>query len=496
MSSNVYQTHPAEFLSQSALESIASLEHPFDEAACARILTQVESAPEVSRARRTAVQKRVLVALIAAAFVVLAGFTVYDRVLTAWDEWAGVEGVSDYAENVGKIAADQGIRVEIESALSDGVNTYFLVSFVDEEGGRVSDNMGFGHWISYVDGVSYAGSAECLGFDEDSGVAHYVFQIDGDMTGSEVFVELYTLFLDEWSCYAFQDEVDLAGLAREGGEGNFVDFAWDLTGYSDPGTGVFTRESYLSSPSNEMDEREATLGQVLEPDVMHVELANAADAYLSNVAYRDGRLYVQASTTMAAHGDRQVSLGLYDRSTHEWAGAESGSIYYRYKELGDGAHQDIYEVWFEVPYEGLGNYVLLATGHGWGDVLEGEWSFGFGAPVLEAPALEAEMSVRVEGGTLTSVKVTPFSITYEGDADDPEVDYWVGDDFYSPGGYIETPDMVLVHADGTRTDVEWSSGTGRGDPDGVHQVHTFLASVGDIESVVAIELNGVRVDLR
>lgn len=493
MNNSVCEPRPIESLSACALGDIAALEHPFDEAAGAHIAQRIESLPEVAQARRAAARRRALVVLVAAAFVVLAGFTAYDRVAALWNDWAGVTGVAEFSEPVGSVAVDQGIRAEVESALSDGYATYFLVSFIDEEGERVSDEMGFGHWVAYGGSTSYAGSCEFFGYDEETGAARYLFQVDGDMTGVDGFVELYTLMVGEFSCFSFQDGIDLAALAPD--EGTFVDFAWDLTGYTDSERNGYVQETYLSSPSKETDEREALVGQVLEPDVMHVELADAAGAYLSNVAYRDGKLYAQLSTTMGARGDQMIMLGLYDRQTRESLGVEPDAISYRYREWEDGSHQDIYQVAFEVPYEKLGDCVLLATGHGQKDIIEGNWRFSFSIPASGTPYVEADTQVPVEGGEINYVKVTPFSVMYEGDADTPITQVRTEEGVFETGGDLEYPSIVLVYADETRVEVGGTGGWGWADPDGIHHVHGFVTPVERFDELVAVEMNGVLVEL-
>ena len=280
-------------------------------------------------------------------------------------------------------ATDQGISVTIESVSASEYAAKVILRIEDEEGkGRVSDQMEFGHWTIQVGTNNFSGEMKCVDYD-GANVAHYSFMVGEDLRGKRVQVSYYSLGTGQVSIYAIQSYFnfkDLLDTEPKGeGEGEFTQFAWDLNGYCAEERKGYMWKTPETTSAPEIDEAQKKMGQVLVPNALHVDIPDAQGVYLSNLAYKDGRLYVQTAMPIGEDGSVMLSFLACSRETGDYFSNAADAFAYIYP-LSDGNRLQIEEESFDVSPDELGDFDILVTMSGTRSLVTGNWRVGYTVP--------------------------------------------------------------------------------------------------------------------
>lgn len=271
-------------------------------------------------------------------------------------------------------ASDQGISIAIESAsVEDGTST-IVVRLKDDDGqGRISDRIDFGHYSVQVGETYPASTISLLDYDAASDEARYAIAVAENLAGKHVRIDFYSIVSGEYSFYTASSDVDIAAILRDDdAAGKFGPLEGDLNGFGAKGSNGFAWHTSLTTNSNIGGDGQRPQGDVLEPNAIHVVLPDAQGAYLSNAAYSDGILYLQAAIPVGDAGECMLSVQAISRATGDYFPRSGDSFAYLYTGV-DGTRLQIYETQCEVSPDDLADCLLNVNGFGNRGTTKGSW---------------------------------------------------------------------------------------------------------------------------
>ncbi|MCL1847279.1 MAG: DUF4179 domain-containing protein [Coriobacteriia bacterium] len=416
-----YPIDPLEQLSNEELESLAAYEHPLSDsniqniqgrfvaktAECAQVeeAAQAESAAIATAAtvrtgRQAKPRRRLLmVAAIAAVFVLLVGFTSANRIYELYYQYFG-EGanIAKYVSEIGQSASDQGFKMEVLSAVNDGENTYLFVEVTDETGDRLSDDATINRWSMTGSRPLGGGGSTLVGYDPATKTATFMIHSISAKPGDSVLFTLSSFMSGVVEYRIAANDINIPQLLAEN-EGDFVKRN-TLEGTS----GGFSTKFY--EDGNDLDK----VKEILELDAFALAIPGCDKAWISNIAYRDGKLHVQLGRD-SDRGNAATWLALVNKRT----GEELQSYY----SIGAGQRNedglaDHEEYVFEIAREALGEYCFLFEGFYYTQVIDGVWEVGFEVPErMDTIIKKVGATVNVSGTPvkLESVELSSLGIT-------------------------------------------------------------------------------------
>ena len=310
-----------------------------------------------------------------AALVLIAialAFPLRGQIVAFWDMATSGKSASKPAAT--DTASDQGIGVAVESAEVSGNTSTIVVRFKDEEGkGRISDKVDFGHYSVQV-GTNHPYSTISLrDYDAASGEAAYAIAVEGVLSGKRALVDFYSISSGQYNFYVNPIEIDITSALRDNAAaGTFGPLAGDLNGFGAKDANGFAWRTVLTTDSYIGDDAHRPQGDVLAPDAIHVALPGVEEAYLSNIAYKDGILYLQAATPVGDSGECMLSISASSRTTGNSFPRSGDSFAYLYTDA-DGARLQIYETQCAVSPDELADCVLSVSGFGNRGTVTGSW---------------------------------------------------------------------------------------------------------------------------
>jgi hypothetical protein len=434
-----YTKHPLEDLSSDELAKVADYEHPFTDLIKQNIAVQFNAKTAVSKRttpnkktipeKKTAPDKEIaagekpatrkkrsfrplVAAIIAAAVLSATGvvFANFDRIQQLYNEYFGGDtGISKYAQEYGHSCMDQGIRMELITALSDGDTTYFFVELKDETGNRLSDSLSVAAWDfdfrqgNSGDALAASTSSSLVNYDPATGIATLAFEFEaiGGHLGNDAVITLSAFFTDRVKVDITADTLDLDKMLREN-DGVLVP-------REDTG-------SLCAGSSQKFIEDGINLYtvDVLQQDALHIDIPGYEKGYISNIGYRDGRLHIQINPDNVI-GDEGVLVNLKHKQT--------GKIIESYYSIGIGEwaseyggithiQSDYIETVFEINREDLKNYSLYIEGWYYNNIIEGNWQIGFQIPESMPVIIKSDIGISVNGQErmISTLEVSPLSV--------------------------------------------------------------------------------------
>ena len=472
-----YTKHPLESLKPEELEKVAAYEHQFTDENVKNISMRFQEKINTPKSNKRPV-KKLTVLLASAAVVVLAlsGFANFDRIQQLFNEYFGSDiNISQYAQVIDKSCTDQGIRLDVLTALHDGDNTYLFVDLKDETGNRLSDDMFIDNW--YMRGGRDIGGGNCrlMHYNPDTGVATLAVHAIGGIPGKEAVFSLNSFFTGEVEVELTDETIQLSELLAEH-EGQFV-----KQDFSQGRAGGYSQEFINAG----IDFDEITDG--LEVNAIHVTIPGYDRGYISNIGYRDGYLHVQMNPDNEK-GNEMAYLSLVNRQT----GEELSTFYTIQSGLNTGDDGDIIsgdceESVFKIDRADLDNYSLHLNALYFNNVITGDWevSFEVPAPMTTVP-VSADKTI-VLGNKKCTVKeltVSPLSVAMVF-----EVGIMASGDVMRDGDITVT----LIYQDGSS--VLLVNGISMYMEDDDDNSLVVNGPIMNFENLAALEINGVEFKL-
>ena len=270
-------------------------------------------------------------------------------------------------------ASDQGITATVESSKVSGATSTIVVRFKDEDGkGRISDKVDFGHYSVQVGTNRPFSTISLRDYDAALGEASYAIAIEGDFAGKRALVDFYSISSGQYNFYVESIDVDIPSVLRDDAAGTFGPLEGDLNGFGAKDSNRFSWNNALTTSSNIGDSEHRPQGDVLAPNAIHVDLPDAQGAYLSNVAYRDGALYLQAAIPVGDSGECMLSVFAESQLTGTSFARSGDSFSYLYTDA-EGARLQIFETQLAVSESDLANCRLGVSGMGNRGTTKGSW---------------------------------------------------------------------------------------------------------------------------
>ncbi|MEE0706020.1 MAG: hypothetical protein UCH28_06505, partial [Adlercreutzia sp.] len=173
---NVAATSPVSVASNVSSMPLAS---PAGAAASKDAVSLVKNGSACGRGAQARRSLRWVVALAAAGFVLLTGFTVGAQGQDLWRQWFHSSDAAERAAAVGVQARDEGITVEVVSAISDANHAYFLVEAHDEGEGLLDDHTELAWAVLWANGRALGTNQTAVGYDEERKTVSYVLTSEG-----------------------------------------------------------------------------------------------------------------------------------------------------------------------------------------------------------------------------------------------------------------------------------------------------------------------------
>lgn len=475
--------------------SVASDAGPASLASPAKVASSVRS--DAARARQPQARRplRWAVALAAAGFVVLTGFTVAAQGQDLWRQWFHSSDAAERAAAVGAQATDAGVTVEVVSAISDANHAYFLVEAHDEGQGLLDDHTELAWAVLWANGRALGTNQTAISYDEERKTVSYVLTSEGAIEpGAHVELPIEALRDQD-------EELDVVVSSQPVSE---------LVGDT-PGT-YRKRPTTLQARDGELGLwGESMQGRLFDPD--KGGLTGIADVLTSGdlnlpvegdptlsvvgVDLRDGVLHVLTRCGGVDPGNEYPYL--QDPTTGEMLEREYFISYYygedgtkaggglaRIDDAPTWAYTD--SVFYPASLDKLDRMELCVRSSYSAWQTKGTWNLSFTMPsTVASDALEATTHISCENfGTIESVTVTPFSIGF------------LVHDLVEEKFWDNSPHVSIVYQDGRTVEYPGVFHEQTWDSEALlERGNVTLSSIGsfeDYEDIAALIINGMRVD--
>lgn len=283
-----------------------------------------------------------------------------------------VPGIADQLRPVNLVREDQGIRVELQSALLKDQTEYVLYSVQDLEGSRINGET-LGDCLYFADTFGHSKAMTCYSLDYDEAQHKAVFLLKNEMyepayAGTRIITLSFTdLIVRETAA------VDLVPLLKQyGRETEGVDLPEDAMDTDHPGTTYLKQQKY----------------QKVLDYTKPLNTPLIGSAVLSGIGWVDGRLHVQihdpdpksitrGSETLSAGIETRPALNVsvtakYTDPEGNPTDPEDDILGWSYGKYQEPAWQEFI---FEVPPEAADRLELTANLSLLADTVPGKWEF-------------------------------------------------------------------------------------------------------------------------
>lgn len=409
-----YETNPLTDLTDAELdrliasESLPPLTSTNMEAIQSRTLAQATAQAPRKRRRHG---RGALVAAVLAAAVALVGFTQRDRIAELYYMAFGNPNFAAYAETIGTVSEQDGIRLEVLSALVDQDTTHLLIDVTDISGqNRISSDMSVSSWDAETATSAGLGGGGCsvVAFDEKTGTATLLVSSLGKATNSEIVFSLQSFVTGSHDFEDMETDIDLSALLQNPSP---------FTAYPD-------KDGYGGGLSQKAVDDDFDLGSVdsVLESTLNIPLDDAGRVNLTGIALDDdGFLHIQTKL-LYDNGMEAFWPSLRNTKTNEDLDSYYSINYgYVYKGIDEvetiGYIEHVFDL-RSVDANALQDIALDYSGFYYENHFTGDWKVKFSAPSeLEAKTFAANETVTLPDGTkllVSDVTATPLSITIIG----------------------------------------------------------------------------------
>lgn len=474
---NVYPENRLTDLEEAHLEQIIH-EQEIPELSEERMSRMKQRVFEQAVTKKPKRKKRVglLIAVAVFACVVFMGAVNINRIQQFWQEVTF--DFDKVAASLTDTATDQGYKMKIKDTVAIQDGAYMILEFKDISGkNRLTENGYVTAWdiVGKDDGNrDVVGQGMTLeSFDKETGTAAFSLFIGDREPGERVIFSIFGITPDAEDVNADLNDIDLAKLLKEN-PGKFVKFNQDSRG------GGITPEA--AKAGIDID----TIKNHLKPDQMKVPLSGKARGYISNIAYRNGCLYVQYCPQWKTSNDHAF-LNLKNKQTGKVV-----EYYYNYG-IGDQylENEDTnlfkYEDYvFQIPEKELGDYILnLEASYPTQEDL-GKWSITTTIPEViakEAKNPETEIPIGDTTVKVEKLRIASMDCYFQFSRPVAEEDLAVNL-VYEDGSVVSISDRVSAYQteEPAKPDKEYYVGEG--------------GSIENVERIAAVEINGVQIPVQ
>lgn len=354
-------------------------------------------------------------AALIAAFPLTVGAEAVGRAVSDWVYSSVNANVADEVYPIYNSCTDNGIKVEVESAVNDSHRALIFLTLQDVEGkGRLSD-------VDFLDSYSLSIGGHSMGttvldsYDPETQTARFYTDtlLKKDISGQSVTFRLERFMAHKTEYPILDTGVDLSAISQENPKtgGSAIKEIYGI--------------GYVNATDEETDHKPKK-SDLLTPDVMDISLGEELDfVHITNIGYVNGKLHIQTKWDAGYdnHGELELcrkEITDYDREDlANYFVTTEGIVSIDFATAEDLASvKDSYgmtakhiEYLFDVKPDELKNYKLLAVGFVKdGEVVTGDWSLAFQTRQTESLLLDG-------GSHAKSVEITPLGIYVEGCTD-------------------------------------------------------------------------------
>ena len=464
-----YIKHPLENLSQAELEMVAAYDHPFSAENAENILVCFQDKVRESKPKKR-ISKRLAIALIAVVVVAFSGFANFDRIQLLWDNYFGAgANVGQYAKIIDKSVTDQGIRMDVVTALNDSDSTYLFIDLTDETGSRLSDDLFLDEWSLFANTDAWEGTYSIEKHDGSGKTATLVINGFGVNPGKKTSFSVNSFFTDKVEMDFTDDTINLEQIHLEN-KGQFVEYDSSVSG---GGLGI---SQEASSVNLELDD----IHSVLENGDLQVAIPGYDKGFISNIGYKDGFLHIQLNPDNE-RGNETIYLSLVNKDTEEEMQPYYSINYGEFK-MKDSVYSagDYEEFVFKIDRGELEDYALHVFGFYYSNVVTGSWEVSFEIPkrmtTVEITSNET-ITIGEKECTIRKLEISPLSILLTLNSS-------------VRGGTVST---ALIYNDGSRVSLDSHAQRLLGSDRDMYL--KIVGPIMDFENLAAVEINGIEFKL-
>lgn len=377
------------------------------------ILENIRAEENEQKPQKRINKKKIVIAAVAAALIMSFPLTVGAQAVShAISDWvlANFEEVADNIYPIYDSCTDNGIKIEVESAVNDSHHSLIFFTVQDIEGkGRVTEDIDL--WDSYqlsIGGDSL-GTAVLDSYDSETQTARfcaYTTLVD-DISNKSANFKLTHIMYGKTDIETFDTGVKLSEIATKNPK---------IGGSSIKEIHGFSYADLDDNNAHKKPKKE----DLLTPDLMNVSLRDDIDfVHISNIGFINGKLHIQ--TKWEPNYDNHGELYLCPKEITDYTAEDLGeqlvsttgitSIDFATKEdigrFSDGMNCKHIEYIFDVTPSELGNYKLLAEFVKDGQMIHGNWNINFKMHNTESLKMD-------NCECADSVEITPLGIYVTG----------------------------------------------------------------------------------
>lgn len=391
-------------------------------------------------------KKKIVITAAAAALIIAfplsVGAQTIGRAISDWVYSSVNSQAADDIYSVYDSCTDNGIKVEVESAVNDSHHALVFFTLQDIEGkGRITEDTDLWDSYSLNIGGDSAGTVVFDSYDPETQTARfYAYEtLHNDISNKNAKFSLTHIMYGKTEIETFDTGVKLSEIAQK-----------------NPKTGGSSIKEIYGFDYVDLDDNEARKKpkkkDLLTPDVMNVSLGEGIDfVHISNIGFIGGKLHIQ--TKWEPSYDNHGELYLCSKDITDYTADDFGehlvsttgitSIDFATKEdierRSDGMICKHIEYIFDVKPGELDNYKLLAEFVKDGKMMKGNWNIKF--KMQNTESLKIDNCKYVD-----SVEITPLGIYVTGytGKNNPKVVITFND---GRSCEVENYEMLLLHAD-------------------------------------------------
>ena len=434
--------------------------------------------------------RRLIVLLIAVLAAILVGFAFADRIQQFFTQYFGAGGnLRQYSQDIGETSTNQGLRMEVLTALKDGENIYLFVDITDEAANRLEPDLvadhgsmntvkNLGENVASMSGIN----CKLINYDVKSKTATLAIHAEGEFDATEAIFQLNSVGIGKKTVDVAATEINLYELV-ETHPGKFTSIDNILGGVGF----LWGREKMeefhkVSGDLNEslkvVHAARESITEVLSPDAFTLDIPGYPLEHITNIAYHDGNIHIQMKPDSTDYWS--VEQTLKDKKTGESLPLLYSIIY----GTTDEAELDKYPSYhYEVVYrigdmENLLNYVLCFEGDYRETVIKGNWEVRFDVPEqMQTQTITAGKPISDSGKSVmvNKISISPLSIVV-----------------FTAAELKENMTVCAIYNDSSRIELML-------DQSYVHeskeQEWQFIGPFINYENLTFVEINGMRFDL-
>ena len=357
-------------------------------------------------------------AALIAAFPLTVGAKAIGRAVSDW-VYASVNGsVADAVYPVYDSYTEQGIKVEVESAVNDSHRALIFLNVQDVEGkGRIAD-------VDFLDSYYLSIGGDGVGtmvldsYDPETQTARFYADslLHEDISGKNVNFRLTEIMYGKTQIEMYDTGVKLSEIMQKNAKTGGSDIQ-EIDGYNSVDL------------SDDVSHKKPQKSDILTPDIMNVSLGEGIDfVHITNVGYVNGKLHVQVRWEPSY--DNHGWFNLCPKDITDYSREDLGEYLVTtigINEIGfttkkdnaqsvDGLHAKHTEIIFDVAPGQLDNYNLIAEFDKDGEVIKGNWNINFKMQGIDTLKID-------KAENADSVEISPLGVYVKGctDKHEPQV---------------------------------------------------------------------------